>query len=247
MAPIRNLAGRILPKPARRQLVRWVRRMSARPRVGAIQFGDLRRLRPISADWGFERGEPVDRFYIRQFLTRHAADVRGRVLEVANNDMTRLYGGGRVTRSDVLHVSDSGRPVTIVADLSKGAEIPSRAFDCIILTQTMHFIYDVAAVVRTLHRVLKPGGTALVTMPGIPRLSAYEMDRWGHYWCFTTKSARRLFEEEFAPEALEVEAFGNVFAAIAFLHGVAADELRQEELLHCDPDFQTLVTVRAVK
>lgn len=245
--PILGIAGRVLPKPARREFVRWVRRIAARPRVGAIDFGDLRRLRPISSDWGFDRGEPVDRFYIRQFLSRHAADVRGRVLEIGNSEMTRLYGGERVSQSDVLHVTDTGPPVTIVADISQGHGIPSDAFDSVILTQTMQLIYDVQAVVRTLHRILKPGGTALVTLPGITRISRYDMDRWGQYWCFTTKSARRLFEECFAPRALEVEAHGNVFAAIAFLHGVAAEELRPEELLHSDADFQTLITVRAVK
>src|SRR5690348_8634455 len=36
--------------------------------VGRVNFGDLRRLKPISVVWGFDRGRPVDRYYIEQFL-----------------------------------------------------------------------------------------------------------------------------------------------------------------------------------
>jgi SAM-dependent methyltransferase len=218
-----------------------------RPRVGHVAFGDLRRVDPISVDWGFDRGTVIDRYYIDRFLSRHAADVRGRVLEIGTNDMTRKYGGTRVSQSDVLHVANSGPPVTIVGDLSDGAGIPSDAFDCIILTQTLQVVYDVHAVVRTVHRILKPGGVALVTVPAITKISRYDMDRWGQYWSFTTKSARRLFEEAFPVEGVCVEAAGNVLAATAFLQGIAAEELTREELDYRDPDFETLVGIRAMR
>jgi hypothetical protein len=73
------------------------------------------------------------------------------------------------------------------------------------------------------------------------------MDRWGQYWSFTSRSARRLFEETFTPAGVQVEAYGNVFAAVAFLHGAAAEELRAEELLYRDPDFEVLVAIRATR
>ena len=38
-----------------------------------------------------------------------------------------------------------------------------------------------------------------------------------------------------------------MLAAVAFLHGIAADELEADELLTLDPDFQTLIAVRAEK
>ena len=66
-------------------------------------------------------------------------------------------------------------------------------------------------------------------------------------WRFTTLSARRLFGEVFPTENVTVEAYGNVLVAVAFLHGLAAEELRQEELDHRDPDYEVLITVRAVK
>lgn len=242
-----DIAARLLPRTARRSVMRWWRTLTQRPRVGAVDFGDLRRLQPISNEWGFDRGTPIDRFYIDRFLTAEASAVRGRVLEIGNADMTRRYGGDRVTRSDVLHAADAAPPVTIVGDLAQGQGIPSGAFDCAIITQTIQLIYDVHAVVRTLHRILAPGGVALVTVPGITRISRYDMDRWGQFWCFTTRSARQLFEEAFAPANIDVTAYGNVLAATAFLHGIAAEELDPDELSRPDPDFQTLIAVRAQK
>ena len=245
MSPATRVAQWIMPKSFRRKLVRQVRSMKLRPGIGSIEFGDLRRLTPISTDWGFERGTVIDRYYIDRFLTRHAADVHGRVLEIGNNDMTKKYGGARVARSDVLHVANSGPPVTIVGDLSDGAGIPADAFDCIILTQTLHLVYDVRAVLRTLHRILKPGGVALVTVPAITKISRFDMDRWGQYWSFTSKSARRLFEESFTEAEVTLDVAGNVLSATAFLQGIAAEELTPEELEYRDPDFETLIGIRA--
>lgn len=227
----------------RRRLRRWKRW----PPVGLVRFGSLRRVRPICANWGFGRGRPVDRYYIERFLAAHAAEIRGRVLEIGSDTYTRAFGGDRVTRRDVLHVADASPTTTIVADLADGRGIESDAFDCAIITQTLQCIYDVAAAVRTIHRILRPGGTALVTVPGISKISRHDMDRWGYYWSFTTASARRLFEDAFSGGDVHVQAHGNVLAAAAFLYGIAAEELRPRELDHVDPDYELLITVRARK
>jgi hypothetical protein len=242
-----DIADRLVPKATRRSVVRWFRSLTQRPRVGRIDFGDLRRLKPISEEWGFDRGMPIDRFYIDQFLSSESQVVRGRVLEVGSPELTHRHGAGRVTRSDVLHVVDASPPVTIVGNLATGEAIPPNVFDCAIVTQTLQFIYDIHGAVQTLHRMLAPGGIALVTVPGISRISRYDMDRWGQYWCLTTRSARNLFEEAFAPANVDVRAYGNVLAATAFLHGVAAEELETAELLDSDPGFETLIAIRARK
>jgi hypothetical protein len=44
-----------------------------------VEFGSFRRLTPISRLWGSDRGQPIDRRYIENFLKRHAGDIRGRV------------------------------------------------------------------------------------------------------------------------------------------------------------------------
>jgi SAM-dependent methyltransferase len=234
-----------IARQTRRSLAKWARALTQRPRVGRVDFGDLRRLTPVSPDWGFDRGTPVDRYYIDCFMRAGAADVRGRVLEIANPEMTQHYGGNRVTRSDVLHPVPAPPPVTLVGDLATGEGLPDGAFDCAIVTQTLLLVYDVQSAVRTLARILSPGGVALVTVPGITKISREDMDAWGQYWSFTSASARRLFEDAFGPGSIRVEAFGNVLAATAFLHGIAAEELTEDELLHRDRDFETLIAIRA--
>jgi len=213
-----------------------------------VRFGSLRRLTPLSRKFGWDRGGlPVDRYYIERFLERHAGDIAGRVLEVRDAGYTRKYGGGRVTRSDVLHPVPGNPKATIVADLSHADQCPADAFDCVILTQVLPFIPDVQAAVHTLHRMLRPGGVVLATMPGISQIVRYDMDRWGDYWRFTTLSARRIFECAFPGGDIRVEGHGNVLVAAAFLYGLSSRELRPEELERNDPDYEVLITVRAVK
>jgi glycosyltransferase involved in cell wall biosynthesis/SAM-dependent methyltransferase len=244
--PVR-LAGRVLPVPVRRWILNRLRGPAYTPSTGTVHFGDLRRLRPISEVWGYDRGEPVDRHYIEGFLSEHAADIKGRVLEVADNSYTRRFGGERVTTSDVLHAEADNPEATIVADLTRGEGIPSHAFDCVVLTQTLQFIYDVPAALRTVHRILKPGGVALVTVPGISQISRYDMDNWGHFWSFTSLSARLLVEEAFPGATVEIKTYGNVLTTAAFLYGLASGELRQAELDHHDRDYEMIIAVRVRK
>ncbi len=228
-------------------MTRWLRRLGRWPPRATIRFGALRRSTPISRVFGFDRGQPIDRFYIEKFLSAHAGDIRGNVLEVASNEYAQQFGQDRVTRCDVLHV-EAGHPgATIVADLTDAGDIPSDAFDCIICTQTLQHIYRVRDAVATLHRLLKPGGVLLTTVPGISQISRFDMDRWGDYWRFTTLSARRLCEELFPPANISIEAHGSVLTAVAFLHGLAAEDLRPEELHHHDADYELVITARAVK
>lgn len=216
-------------------------------RSGPINLGGFDRTEPISTNFGFERGISIDRYYIDAFLSENQNDIRGRVLEVSENSYTKRFGGKKVTQSDILHVEEGNSKATIISDLTKADNIPSNTFDCIILLQTLQFIYDIKSAVRHLHRILKPNGVLLVTMSGISKISRYDMDQWGEYWRFTTASAQRLFEEEFLPENIKVKAYGNVLAASAFLYGLAVEDLKPKQLDHYDPEYQIVITVRAEK
>ncbi len=215
--------------------------------LSALNLGDLRRVTPIDSSFGLNRGKPVDRHYIEDFLRRHSGDIRGHVLEVAEDAYTLRFGGAQVTKSDILHVDGSNERATVVADLADGDSLPSDAFDCFVCTQTLTYIYDVPRALETIHRILRPGGVLLATVPGISQMSPYDRDRWGEYWRFTEQSLGRLLGESFGTENVEVEAYGNVLASTAFLQGMCVEDLRRDELDHRDQRYQMLVAGRAVK
>jgi SAM-dependent methyltransferase len=227
---------------------RWLRRQPLRfQRLFSRDVGLYRRTTPIETGWGAKRGQIVDRYYIERFLAEHAADVRGHVLDFSDDTYARQFGGAKVTRIDVLDLAANNPHATIIADLSNGEQIPSDTFDCILCTQVLLLVYDLRAAIRTLYRILKPGGVLLLTSPGIQKISRGDMELSGEYWRFTSLSMRQLFEEVFPPDRVEVKASGNVLAAIAFLHGLAVEDLRREELDYPDPDFEVSIALRAVK
>jgi SAM-dependent methyltransferase len=238
---LRRRTSRLIPRPIMRRL-----RPGSIPSHGRVDLGDLRRPSPISRHFGFDRGLPIDRFYVERFLGARRGDIHGRVLEIGDATYTRRFGEGRVTRSDVLHVPPGTKEATIVADLSAGDAIESDAFDAVILTQTLHLIWDFQAAVATLHRILAPNGVVLATVPGITQIERGQWrDTW--YWSFTEQSMTRLFGERFGPANVDVAAAGNALSAVAFLEGLAADELRSDELLVEDEAYPVCITIRAVK
>jgi SAM-dependent methyltransferase len=168
------------------------------------------------------------------------------VLEVGDDNYSRHFGGTRITRQDVLHIQPGNPRATIVGDLARSGVLPNAAFDCLVLTQTLHLIYDMGSAVREMHRALRPKGVVLLTVPGISRIDGGE---WGDSWCWslTEASARRMFSDVFGADQVEVQTYGNVFAAVAFLHGLALEEVPRAKLDVRDPAFPVIVSVRARK
>jgi SAM-dependent methyltransferase len=227
----------------------WLKRWHAatvRPPVGTVDFGDLRVLAPVSREFGYDRGIPIDRYYIERFLEANQTVIRGHVLEIGDDQYTRRFGGRSVDASDVLHVSEGNPKATLVADLTSADHVASDSYDCIIFTQTLQFIFEHKTALATLFRILKPGGTILATVPGITKIP---QDQWGEVcaWSYTKLSAKRLFAEVFPESSLFVESKGNVLVATAFLHGLATRELSADELEYVDPLYQVLISIRASK
>lgn len=202
--------------------------------------------RPLSRNFGWERGTPVDRLYIEQFLSANASDIAGRVLEVGDDSYSQKYGGMKVRRQDILHVNPANPKATIVGDLCDPAVLPSAAFDCIVITQTLHLLWDLRAGMRQLHRAMAPGGKLLLTVPGISPVDPYEWnDSW--YWSLNRISVERLLAEHFAPSKRQVDVCGNLYSATAFLHGAVLDELNPAALEKNDPVYPVVICARAIK
>ena len=246
----RDTATVLLPHGLRK----WIRKQQRMHKlqstpVGSVNFGDLRRLSPISAIFGQDRDlVTIERFYIEEFLEKNAADIRGRCLEMGDPAYINKFGGDAVTQADVLNYVEGNPQATIVADLTDAPHIPDDTFDCIIITQTLQMIFDVDKAIATLYRILKPGGVVLCTSHGMTRVARREgVDDWGEYWHFTTQSKRHLFHRYFPKDNVDVSTVGNVFTCICNLHGLGASEVAPEELATHDPNYEMLVLVRAVK
>ena len=211
-------------------------------------FSVLRRVTPYRPAFGWYRGECLDRYYIAKFLGAHARDISGHVLEVAEPMYTLQFGADRVVASDVIDLDRENSKATIFDDLTSAASIPDKTYDCILCTQTLLCIYDFQAAIRTMHRILKPGGVSLVTVPGIAQLCpASMMGAGADYWRFTSHSAKIAFNEIFGKENVSIETFGNVLSAVGMLHGLVSKEFDSAELDHHDPDYEVTIAIRAVK
>lgn len=215
---------------------------------GITDWSVLRRLQPYRADFGFHYGKSIDRYYIERFLAAHAENIRGCVAEIGDDKYSRLFGGDRTERCEIIDIDESNEKRTITLDLAQTSSAPEYQFDCILCIQTLFEIFDHAAAIASLHKMLKPGGILLATLPGISqRVPSPMLGGGGDWWRYTARSAKRLVAGAFGEENVEVTARGNVLAATAFLHGLVERELSRDELEFHDPDYEVLIAVKAVK
>jgi SAM-dependent methyltransferase len=222
----------------------WLRQRIRRITHPAI-FKFFHHLQPTSKTWGKDRGKPLDRFYIENFLSEYHSDIKGKILEIGGRNYTEMYGKDIVS-SDVLDKNPLNQYATIRVDLENAIELPGDTFDCIIFTQVLQFIYNYQNCLRHLHRSLVPGGVLLATIPSQGRIDiSYGLDK--DYWRFTASACSRIFGDIFGKDNVICKGYGNVYANVIFLEGLAENEVSQQKLLYTDPLFPLLVSVRAVK
>ena len=243
---VKSFIKRIIPGFVLRELHKTRIYIGFVPSIGKINLGDLNRTTPFNTVFGYNRGGPVDRYYIENFLQKQTDNIRGRVLEIGDNEYTLQFGGSKVIQSDILHIDKKNPKATIIGDLSNIPHLPPSSFDCIILTQTLHLIYSYKEALETCYRILKPGGTLLITVPGISHI---DQGGWKKYWfwSFTDSSISRMLSEIFSAENVFVETFGNVLVATAFLYGIGLPEIKKEQMDYTDPHYQVIICATAVK
>lgn len=200
-------------------------------------------VRPISEDGGFDRGTPINRYYLEQFLQEFASDIRGRCMEFQGDEYTSRFGGRQVTKLEILHKEAGNREATIVADLTAPNQIPSDWFDCIICTYVLHSIFEVEKAVSELYRILKPGGVVLVAVPHIAKYRP----KYTEAWRFTPEGLKLLLERTFGPEHVTLRTYGNSLTAAGLIRGLAAHEFSKTELDQNDPSFPVGLFARARK
>src|SRR5258708_35041717 len=132
----------------------WVRRAakrlpsSSRTRIirnlpgRRVRWGSLRRTRPFSDRYGFDRGLPIDRYYIEAFLAREAASIQGEGLEVGDPRYSPRFGGPDAPQIHIVAIDPTNPEATVIADLTVEGSLPDQTYDTIIATQALPLTAD---------------------------------------------------------------------------------------------------------
>ena len=196
---------------------------------------------PVSRQFGTERGTPVDRYYIGRFLEEHSGCIRGDVLEIEDSTYTERFGGERVRHALVMDVANTGPGVTFLGNLETGEGIRDGIADCLILTQTLMYIFDVKSAAHHIGRLLKKDGKALITCSGISQNSIRCMDNYGCYFNFNEDALERMFEDEAGLRVTEKGSYGNVKTVSAHLNGLCMEDLEEEDFVVNDRYYPLIV------
>jgi SAM-dependent methyltransferase len=229
---------KLLAKHCYRNLV-----LAIKPAAGYYLFGRQNRsTRPLSYSFGFDRGTPIDRYYIELFLEKQRKSITGVCLEVTDEVYIRKYGR-KVTKADILDIDQSNQKATIIDDLRSLAKVKDNTYDCVLLTHVLGMVDDIEAAVKQAYRVLKPGGVLLATHSCLGPM-------WGKdagCWRLLPKGAKYLFGKYFDNDQVMVEPLGNVLSGQAFWVGMSLEDLTEKELSNNDDSFPVILGIKAIK
>ena len=218
---------------------RWVVRLRCLTRsLGFPRWGNLRRVRPFSDNFGFDRGTPLDRYYLHEFLRRHRTYITGRVLEIQNSGYTLRFGHD-LDETHTLDINPLFKP-TYLCDLARiDGCVPDGHYDCFLLPNTLSALRDIEPCLRNALRIVRPGGVILASTAALVPLTGDMPD----YWHLSADGWRELTRRAWADATVQVEAHGNCLAAVAAMLGLAHEELDPAELDVYDARFPVLVTL----
>jgi len=210
------------------------------PPVGELNWGDLRRLVPICARFGFSRGAPIDRYYLDQFIHKIRPIVLGDVVEIGGKDSNRAaYQFDHATQYRGFDMF--GDPdISLVGDAHDPQALPEGQLDTIIAFNVLEHCPKPWLVIDNMRRWLKPGGMAIVMVPSCQRLHRMPED----YWRPMPAALGHLFSTWSDPE---LHVYGNPLTTIAAMMGISVGELSAAELDAFHPDYPVATCVIAKK
>jgi hypothetical protein len=202
------------------------------------RWGNLRRTTPFSSAFGFERGTPVDRHYLHQFLDAHRRLITGNILEVQTGSYTERFGHA-VRRADTFDIVPAFAPTYLCDFAHCESMIPDHTYDCLLLPNTLQHFRELDRCLDQALRVVVPGGTILASVAGLLPLTGDVAD----YWRLSPDGWRELLARAWSGAEVTVAGHGNCLAAVAVQMGLALEELSDAELDVYDPRFPVLTTI----
>ena len=207
-----------------------------------VRWGDLRRTRPFSSHYGFDRGTPIDRYYVLRFFEKHQQCIRGDVLEIQMTGYTQMFG--RNVRSSESVDMDPQHNTTHVCDLAHSEDkLSNNRYDCFLMPNTLNHLRDLEPCLQNALRVVKPGGTILATTATFVPLAPDFLD----YWRLSAAGWKEVAIRVWPGCQVSLESYGNVLAATAAMMGLACEELTPEELEVRDPRYPVLIGLACQK
>ena len=214
--------------------------------IGTMTEETIRNMpvKPLSYNYGMSRGEghSIARYYIEQFVTECKEFIKGTVMEIGDGRYSTL-GQDAVEELLILSLDDEEKEHYIKGNLETGEGLQEESVDCLILTNVLSSLFDVQAAVCNIGKILKGGGYAIITVPGIASLYRVQYETYGQFWRYTPSGIVQLLERYIPGAKLSVKEYGNVKTSAAFLYGLTVEDLTTEELEYRDSCYPLLIGI----
>ena len=185
--------------------------------------------------------------YLERWIAENRRHISGSVMEVKDADLVTRFGS-RLTRVDVLDVDPANPVATIVADLAEPGALPAGAFDCAVVTQVLQYVSSPVAAARNLIGSLRPGGTLLLSVPGV---SPCEHESLGSdRWRFLIAGVGQILDDASGSADVEtsISAFGNAATVLGVAAGTVAEEGFGRYIAAAnDPHYPLLICARVTR
>ena len=200
-------------------------------------------LKPLSYDYGLSRGgRSIARYYIDKFVEEYKEFIKGTVMEIGDARYS-ILGKDAVENLLILSLDDEEKEHYVKGNLETGEGLKEEYLDCIILTNVLSSLFDIQAAVRNIGRVLKKGGKAIITVPGIASLYRVQYETYGQFWRFTPSGVIQLLKRYIPDAKIIVKEYGNVKTSAAFLYGMTVEDLTKEELEYRDSCYPMVIGI----
>lgn len=205
------------------------RRPRSSSRQSRVELGDFGRRAPVRDSDGVS----VYNALTRQFLQDMRTPLAGRGLAVSIEAEPGWIDA--LPQSVLTTARSTGDPAR---------EVGEKTGEWVLLDRCLQQLPEPAVGLEKIVSRLLPGARLVTLFTGIARPEPGDLRP---LWSVAPYAARRLHEERGELEHVEVKQYGNVALALAWLCGLPANGLSDEELATVDPAYPVLVAVTARK
>lgn len=135
-----------------------------------------------------------------------------------------LGGGGKPSYLPILKINGrfinvdrikEARP-TIVGDIEKDYPIADRSIDNALLFNTLEHVYSHQHVINEMHRILRPGGRAIIYVPFLFPIHTHQTEQFkvNDYFRYSESTLVRIFERA-GFKSIKIEPMGGAFLVLA--------------------------------